>query len=243
MKRIAAGLLLLLVSAAGVAHAGVTVGVNGNQNPFLSGMPSGSTCCFGDSAPTNSPTQVVGIPIVAGQIITFTSVTGSVSYAGGTPTDPPDGNLGFLITTSAYEGGNQSPDNIAGFLSVPVDALAGVFLGPGLPTSNPAPASIDFSTGGVGLGFSSLSPLVQQAFFIGDGLTGNGTGSVQQFVVPAGATSLYLGTVDGFGWYNNSGSFSVTVNGAATTPEPGTLLMLGSGILAVAGALRRKFKT
>ncbi len=30
--------------------------------------------------------------------------------------------------------------------------------------------------------------------------------------------------------------------GTSTTPEPGTMLMLGSGVLAAAGALRRKFR-
>ena len=110
------------------------------------------------------------------------------------------------MNTSDYEGGNQSPNNVAGFLSVPIDALVGVFLGPNPPTSNAAPASIDFSGGAVGLSFTTLSPLVQQAFFIGDGLTGSGSGTVQKFIVPAGATRLYLGTVDGFGWYNNSAS-------------------------------------
>src|SRR5262249_20324106 len=50
----------------------------------------------------------------------------------------------------------------------------------------------------------------------GDGLTGSGAGTPQQFIVPGGATRLFLGTVDGFQWSTNSGAFSVVVNGAAT---------------------------
>src|SRR5262249_35830976 len=43
--------------------------------------------------------------------------------------------------------------------------------------------------------------------------------AVQQVVVPDGATRLFLGSMDGYGWYNNFGSFSVQVN--ALAPEPG----------------------
>jgi hypothetical protein len=52
---------------------------------------------------------------------------------------------------------------------------------------------------------------------IGDGLTGDGTGMVQTFFVPQGASQLYLGISDA-GFYNgppgaygdNAGAYSVT---------------------------------
>jgi hypothetical protein len=78
--------------------------------------------------------------------------------------------------------------------------------------------------------------MLQQAFFIGDGLTGNGTGEVQTFIVPAGAARLFLADVDGFGWFNNTGAFDVTVNGATPVPAP----LIGHGLrvlLAVGGVL------
>jgi hypothetical protein len=88
---------------------------------------------------------------------------------------------------------------------------------------------------------SSYSPLLNQVFFIGDGLTGTGSGSVQQFVIPAGATRLFLGSSDGAGAnYDNSGSFSVTVTdsgGGSTppaTPAPGTGVLLLTGLVALA---------
>ena len=57
-----------------------------------------------------------------------------------------------------------------------------------------------------------MSPQLRQVFFVGDGRTGTGSGTVQQFVVPAGATRLFLASSDGIGAnYNNFGSFAVVV--------------------------------
>jgi len=205
--------------------------VPGTANPYLSGMPNGSTCCGGDSAPSQSPVPVTGIALVAGSTLTFTA-TGSVNFGPGPSGDPPDG--GTVATTPANNG-------ISG-ASWPANALVGVFLDNSLPTATPAPADLNFSTPG-STSFATLSPALKQAFFIGDGRTGNGTGTVQTFVVPAGATQLFLGTSDGFGWFNNSGSFAVTVT--ATTPPPTagsaaiptlSLPMLIAMSLALAGA-------
>jgi hypothetical protein len=180
--------------------------VPGTANPYLSGMPNGSTCCSGDSAPAESPVQVTGLTLVPGSSLTF-SATGGVDFAGGVPGSGPDG--GFIFTTSSSNG-------ISG-ATWPVNALVGVFLDDGLPTLSPAPASLDFSTG-AGTGFTTLSPALKQVFFIGDGLTGTGSGAAQGFVVPAGATRLFLGASDGVGWFNNSGSFSVTVSAQVVAP-------------------------
>ncbi len=68
----------------------------------------------------------------------FTDVTGSVSFTGGTPHDPPDG--GFRFSSVRSEGELTSINDIAGYYRMPVDALLGVFLGPGLPTSLLLPA-------------------------------------------------------------------------------------------------------
>src|SRR5206468_9683201 len=56
--------------------------------------------------------------------------------------------------------------------------------------------------------------------FIGDGMTGHGTGAVQQFIVPPGATRFFLGTVDGIEWHNNTRSLNVVVNTAQAQALP-----------------------
>ena len=220
---------LLTLSLAVVPAFGVTIPetVLGSANPYLAGMPNLSTCCGGDTVPAQSPVQVLGLALTPASSLTFT-VTGSVNFAGGLPTDPPDGG-GFF-------GGTASNDGIAS-MNAPADALVGLFLDNNVPTSSVAPSGLDFSAAG-GTSFTTLSPGLKQPFFIGDGLTGNGTGSVQTFIVPAGATRFFLGTVDGFGWFNNSGSFSVNVTGigaSAAVPEPSGLVLLGLGAAGMVG--------
>ena len=52
-------------------------------------------------------------------------------------------------------------------------------------------------------------------FFIGDGRTGTGSGQRQKFIVPKGATRLFLAVSDGSGWYNNSGEIDATITETA----------------------------
>jgi hypothetical protein len=84
-----------------------------------------------------------------------------------------------------------------------------VFLSDSAPNGgSSAPATLDFTTAS-SRDFSTLSPKLKQPFFIGDGLRNNG--DHQTFVVPSGATRLYVGSMDGQQWSDNAGGFSVTV--------------------------------
>ncbi len=213
----------VMAASSGVALAAATYSVPGTSNPFLAGMPSGSSCCSGDSALAESP--VFAGDVSGGELISFTDVTGGVSFEGGIPTDGPNGNAGDLVNTAAYEGGLTSIDNIAGYNNAPVDALVGVFLNSNLPTTNPTPAELDFAT-------PTETPSLQQVFFIGNGSLGSIT-------VPTGATRLFLGTVDGFGWNNNTGAIEVTVNSfAGAAPEPATWALMLIGIGGLGASLR-----
>ena len=92
--------------------------------------------------------------------------------------------------------------------------LVGVFLTDAEP-SDPAPPRLDFSSTALGHDFATLAPAIGQTFFIGDGKTAGAL--TQDFTVPAGATRLFLGLADAYGfadepgtYYDNSGSFMAT---------------------------------
>ncbi len=224
-------------AANAVAVGDSTFAVPGRSNPWLSGMPDGATASYGDAAPTYSPAFASGLDL--SKPLTFI-VSGSVSFAGGTPYAPPDGT----DTINHYPG---AQNGIAD-LSAPIDSLVGVFLTDAQPDGFAAPAALDFGDA-ASRDFLSLSPELQQPFFIGDGLTSEGVRQI--FMAPSGATRLFLGAMDGYGWYNNTGEFAVTVPsgapiiddggdpGAAVVPLPASILLLPLGFAAL-GALRRR---
>jgi hypothetical protein len=197
---------------------------------------------------------------------------GAVWFADGNfPTNYLTGTTGGLINPSEMDAGAARPspftapsttfyvdmDSFGGisgmklFESTPADRrvmfLAGVFLTDDEPTA-PAPASLDFSSTAIGRSFSELSPQLQQTFYIGDGLTGEGTGTAQTFWVPDGATRLFLGIVDGAyfvggpNYYdNNAGSFSASFEVTAVPEiDPTGLASVFSLIVGSLALLERR---
>lgn len=210
----------------------ITVGaitIPGTSNIWLAGMPPGTVAGGADKAPDHSPVQYPGA--VAGFPFWFEFyATGAVSNGGCCPLVGPDGDASFTVPAFAPENGISS-------INAPVNALVGVFLDDSDPSLTPPPGGLDFFGPGA-LDFIDFYPLLKQVFFIGDGMTAAAVPQV--FWAPSGATRLFFGTIDGYEWNNNLGSFEVEVRIGVIdvfVPEPSTWLFVAGG-LALAGALR-----
>jgi hypothetical protein len=164
----------------------------------------------------------------------------------------------FVITNGpdgpCWPGVNTTVTSYGGLSGIDVDQndmfLVGVFLDASEP-SGPGPAVLSYNYGTPGsLSTSdpSFSPALDEVFFIGDGLTGTGTGNQQIFNVPAGADRLYLGFADSFDsvpsyYADNVGSLTATFEITTATPEPAYGFLLTGGLIAGALLYRRKFRT
>jgi hypothetical protein len=198
--------LLILVggfeSPASAEQGMVQVVVPGTSDPWLAGMPDSSTASGEDHAPEQSPVLVDSVCMIPGDSLSF-EATGGVNYEPGGTLHPPDGHPTYMI-----DHWGPGVENGISNIYAPTCCLVGVFLDDSQPDGSPAPDSLDFGTMAA-RDYLSLSPELKQVFFIGDGVT---SGAQQQYViVPTGATRLFLGTMDGYGWWNNEGEFVVLV--------------------------------
>ena len=226
----------------------------------LLAMAAASAAIFVASAASAAPVPILGTAniyqlagstdgtapysttVAGGSTITF-SATGAISFNGGGNINDADG-IGSASSINV-----SSLGDFSGFSAPHAGSLVGVFFNPRVALLN-TPATLDFNT--IGTNFSTLSPLLDQVFFIGDGLTGDGTGTVQSFIAPRAATMLYLGFADA-GGYNgspgsygdNTGALSVTVNAPSAVgavPEPASWAMVILGMGAVGFTMRRRVR-
>lgn len=138
---------------------------------------------------------------------------------------------------------------ISGYLGTQ-GALTGVFLTDAVPSAGPVAPTLDFRTSGLGVDFLTLSPLIGQVFFIGNGVTAGGI--FQQFIAPTGATRLALGVPDAFGFNgapgaydDNDGSYRIRVGVdeiPTVVPVPGALPLFLSGLVGLGLITRRRRK-
>ncbi len=230
---LAASLLACLALSAPGARADlIPVFVPGTSDPWLAGMPAGSTAGLDDKAPAQSPVLVPGLKLTPGEALTFQALG---KAGNGNRPDQLDGPNGGPFTRH----GAGAQNGIADY-HVPINALVGAFLGDGRPDGSAAPPALDFRPGGNvpgGVNYLTLAPALDQVFFIGNGRTG---AAQKHVIVPQGATRLYLGTADGFDWSNNVGGFLVFVDPPSPAPEPGALTLFGLGGLALAACAARR---
>lgn len=200
--------------AIAIYHPASTTSVTdkGTNDPYLAGEPDGTKASTDDWAGPNTPNGVdcrpsplSGISLTPGTSISFT-------FAGGVQNGPtlqqygPDGNLSWILSHDA--GAQNGIANV----TMPINAVLGLFLDNSQPDTTPAPAALDFSSQ-ASRDYTSISPLLKQPFFIGDGKTSSG--ATQKIVVPPGATRFYICTMDGYEWSNNAGTFTTTINNPA----------------------------
>ena len=174
--------------------------VPGTANPYLAD-PANDPKNPTNPALWKDGTAPPSINVTGGTLLTF-SVTSGTNNDPSLPKHSPDG--GVVVPAIYGSRGAVSAWNL------PIDSLAGIFEG---ATLGQAPGPY---TGSVSA--KNLSPVLGQVFPIGDGLTGTGTGSIQVFHVPAGATKLYLANIDSYQWANNGGKFSVTATSIGYIP-------------------------
>ncbi len=175
---------------------------------------AGNQASFAAQAGGTVPKAVINIPVTATAIsvkrvagsIKCASGEGCITVDGGETYHDPDGLPNGYVASTGWE-------SISGISAPGQGYLVGVFLAPNGP-SGTAPAALTYAPKSEQR--RVFRPLLDQTFFIGDGLTGDGSGTRQVFEVPQGATQLVLGindSCDGLGtpacYRHNRGKWTV----------------------------------
>jgi hypothetical protein len=237
MKNLVKGLMLVALLAVGVLlHANVTVGTfdNGNCYPFLcndSGTSVGPTI---DYQQAYSHTAFPGVITITNLEFYYAAVFGGSSVM-------IDGDYGIWLGTSANPynalSANQVANRSADWTLVDSFTVSsnGCDFNPVCTINLATPFTYNPANGDL-----LLEVIASNQANIPNG-SGNGymesddTGSLMWRNWCLGASDCASGNVDANG-------LVTTFSTGTSVPEPGTFVMLGSGLIGFASVLRRKFK-
>ncbi len=181
---------------------------------------------------------------LGGESIFNIAATGFTHCCGSTPNTNADGTGGLVGNGNTNINGSSG---ISGISAIGRQMfLAGVFIDSNnFPTFGSGPSALSYGNGDYA--FTSFASVLNQAFFIGDGLTGTGSGIVQEFIAPASADTLLLGFVDGAAFTgaprfygDNNGSLEATVSAVLATVPTSASMSLFLTSFGVLGLLRLK---
>ena len=129
--------------------------------------------------------------------IRFDVIEGLVGCAGEAPAYPADGGQ-CAATSSDVSASNGYSASKSGNRTM---YLVGVF-----PVAPDAATAVEAYVAPESDGEARIAPLANQVFLIGDGKTADG--ALQSFVKPDGATTLYLGFADAYGFQGEPSTYS-----------------------------------
>jgi len=191
----------------------VDISVPAASNIYLAGNGAASSQGCVSPPASRIGSSPPGIVVQGGQTLTII-VTGSIDTSNQSqyPVDISNGPDGGTLAGQAPDTNLYDWNGISGIQAPKSGFLVGVFTN---GSSAHAVATNPWDPNDI-----VRRPVIAQQFFVGDGRGSGGT--VQQFVVPAGANRLYLGIADGLyggsrdehcpSWYgDNTGSFSARI--------------------------------
>lgn len=222
------------------AHAGSgTVYVDAASNIYAAGSADTSAFEQGGILPLSidiaGSTEVQFTAVGVGPAVDGSPTGGATCVFNGTPSTGDGANC--VNSSTNVSAANGYGSFVLNGRTMP---LVGLFLG----------STVEATPTGVNSSFdaenaqTSFAPLLQQVFFIGDGLSD--LGALQTFAVPTGATKLYLGFADAFGFSGAPGYFSDNHGGLSVSyvttpvPEPASVALGLAGLLLVLGPLRAR---
>jgi Flp pilus assembly protein TadG len=164
--------------------------VGGSGNTYANGSNSGNYAYYSDDG--SNPTMAQGTQTTSGSEHGISNIIAPINSMIGV----------FMDQNGATYGADSSQENET---TVP----------PGLDFSTQAARDYDSGTSqsttaaAAEMGGGSIDPQLNQSFYVGNGQ--NSSNITATIIVPNNAYAMFLGTMDGHEWSNNTGEFNATI--------------------------------